>query len=321
MYFLIYGEDTYRSRKTLARMEAKFRADRDATGLNSIRMTAKKASIDEVAEALFATPFLSEKKLVVLEGFLDAPKDTQEALAGFLERKPDSTTVIFYDEGGAEDFKKSVLFPVLKDAKFTTEHAALSPAQAAKQVQQTCKEHGITMSPRALQNFLAAVGNLSWQRETELEKLCSYAAATGAQEITEQMVKELVPAAQEEDLFAFIDACLAGRSKDAVTLLESALASGASEIQITAMLGKQFRNLIAVRDCFDRGLTDKNLVAKAVGMHPFPAAKALQACRKFSPEALQAFHGQLLDIEHRLKTTSGKSAVLLEVFTARLTAA
>lgn len=320
MYFLIYGDDTYRSRKTLVRMEAKFRADRDASGLNAIRMTAQRASIDEVAEALFATPFLSEKKLVVLEGFLRAAKGVQGALAELLQRKPDSTTVIFYDEGNAEDFKKSPLFEVLKGTKFTTEHAALSPAQAAKQVQQTCKEHGVTITPRALQNFLTAVGALSWQRETELEKLCSYAIATGAKEVDEQMVKEMVPAAQEEDLFAFVDACLASRAKDAITLLERALASGTSEIQVVAMLGKQFRNLIAVRDCLDRGLTDKDLVAKAVGMHPFPAGKALQACRKFSPAALQDFHVQLLDIEHRLKTTSGKSAVLLEAFTARLTA-
>ncbi len=318
MYFLLYGEDTYRSRKTLVRMEAKFRADRDATGMNAARIAAKGTTVDDVAAVVFATPFLAEKKLVVLDGFLKASKDLQEAVVGFLERKPDSTTIIFYEEGSAEDFKKSALFSVLKDVEYTTEHAALSPVQAQKLVTETCRELGLSISSRAAQDFVAAVGKLSWQRETELEKLCAYAAATGAKEIDGQMIRDLVPTAQEEDMFAFIDACLAGKAKDSIVLLEAMLASGASEIQVVAMLSKHFRNLVAIRDCMDRGIMDKHLVAKEVGMHQFPAGKAIQACRRFSSEEVRALHAQVLDVDRALKTTSGKSKILLETFVVRL---
>src|SRR5687768_5457302 len=235
MFFLLYGEDTFRSRRKLAAMRERFSATRDVTGLNAVVLRAKGAETDQVAEAIYASPFLAEKKLVVLEGFLEAPAADQEKIKAMLEKKPESTNVIFFEEAGASALAKSPLLPLLAKQKFTEECAPLSGAQIERAAIEECAAAGVTLPLRAVRSLLAVTGVDTWRLHEEIAKLCAYAKATGVATITEEMIAELVPGAQEENLFAFIDACTEGRCGEASAMLERLLKSGVSELQIIAM--------------------------------------------------------------------------------------
>ena len=321
MYFLIYGNDSYKSKATLTAMRERFSVQRDSSGLNSAYYRYKEAKIDTVAEAIFATPFLAEKKLVVLEGFLKAPAAEQKKIVEYLEKKPESTTVIFFEGFGAKEIKKSALHEILVSQKFTSEHSLLSGAQLSNHVKNVCKQNEVTITPRAIQALLSVVSDNAWRLEKELEKLCAYASTQDTKEISEEIVHEMIEATQEDSVFEFLDACTEGRKKKAVELLEGLFTSGMSEIQVTALLTKQFRTLIAVKDLMERGTKDKYIIAKEVGVHHYPASKAMVTCRRFSPGALKMFHSRLLDIDKSMKTGGGDRRVLLNIFTTRLTTA
>lgn len=320
MFFLLYGEDTFRSRKKLAAMRERFSATRDASGLNALVLRAKEADADRVAEALFASPFLAERKLVVFEGFLSAPAALQEAVAGMLGRKPESTVAIFHEDGGPADFAKSALLPLLKDQKFTEEFAPLSGAQVEKVVIDECAAQGVAISPRTVRALLSVVGTDAWQLHEEIGKLCAYAKATKAAAIDEAMLAQLVTGVREESLFALVDACTEGRCGDASVLLERLLNAGTSELQVVAMLGKHYRTLIAVADLVERGERDKDAVARRLGIHPFPASKAIAAVRRLSPASLRARYEELLEIERGVKTSAAKPIALLGLFLAKASA-
>lgn len=320
MFFLLYGEDTFRSRKKLAAMRERFSATRDASGLNALVLRAKEADADRVAEALFASPFLAERKLVIFEGFLSAPAALQEAVAGMLGRKPESTVAIFHEDGGSADFAKSALFPLLKDQKFTEEFAPLAGAQMEKIVVDECAAQGVTISPRTVRALLSVVGTDAWQLHEEIEKLCAYAKATKATAIDEAMLALLVTGVREESLFALVDACTEGRCGDASVLLERLLDAGTSELQVVAMLGKHYRTLIAVADLVERGERDKDAVARRLGIHPFPASKAIAAVRRLSPVSLRERYEELLEIERGVKTSAAKPIALLGLFLAKASA-
>lgn len=320
MFFLLYGEDTFRSRKKLAAMRERFSATRDASGLNALVLRAKEADADRVAEALFASPFLAERKLVVFEGFLSAPAALQEAVAGMLGRKPESTVAIFHEDGGPADFAKSALLPLLKDQKFTEEFAPLSGAQVEKIVIDECATQGVAISPRTVRALLSVVGTDAWQLHEEIGKLCAYAKATKAAAIDEAMLAQLVTGVREESLFALVDACTEGRCGDASVLLERLLNAGTSELQVVAMLGKHYRTLIAVADLVERGERDKDAVARRLGIHPFPASKAIAAVRRLSPASLRARYEELLEIERGVKTSAAKPIALLGLFLAKASA-
>ncbi|MEY4744390.1 MAG: hypothetical protein RL272_335 [Candidatus Parcubacteria bacterium] len=320
MFFLLYGEDTYRSKKKLAAMRERFSATRDASGLNTRALRAKEDDIDAVSEAVFASPFLAEKKLVVLEGYLRAPAADQERIEAMLGRKPESTVAIFFEDVGAAGLSKSPLLPFLARQKFTEECTALTGAQIERALVDECASQGVTLPPKTARAILSVVGEDSWQLHEEASKLCAYAKATGATAVTDAAVGLLVAGAREESLFALIDACTEGRCADAMSMLERLLDTGTSELQVVAMLEKQYRTLIAAADFIERGERDKNVVAKRLGIHPFPAGKAMAAARRHSPASLRARYGVLLEIERQMKTSAGAPNALLGLFMAKMAA-
>lgn len=320
MHFLIYGDNTHASRKRLTSMRTRFSDTRDTSGLNVTTLHAKKTDLDTVAQHLFASPFLAEKKMLILEGFLGKPAAEQKTIQGYLERKPDSTVVVFFEEAGKTAFKKSALFKLLEKQKFTSDHPKMSGTQVITHIKKTCKEAGLEVSPRAVQMFSASIVDDPWRLDTELGKVITYAQALDKKLVDEEMVHLLVSGSQDEPIFAYIDACLEGRGGDATRFLEGLRSNGMSDIQVVSMLLKQFRTLIAVRDLTDRGERNKAAIATRLGIHPFPAGKAMVTAKRFSPEVLKKLHTQLLKIDREFKRTSGKHEVLLNIFTARVSA-
>jgi DNA polymerase-3 subunit delta len=317
MFFLVYGEDTFRSRRKLAALRERFSATRDASGLNAAVLRAGDADPEQLAEALFASPFLADRKLVILEGFLGADKETQERVAEMLARKPESTVAIFYEDDGAEALAKSPLLPMLAKQKFTEEFAKLSPGTAERFAIEESLAAGITMRPAVARLLVTAVGADAWLLHQEVAKLSAYAAATGSAEVTEAMVREQVVSSREESIFPFLDACTEGRCADAARMLEELLDAGVAELQVVAMLAKHYRTLVAVHDLVERGERDKNAVARRLGIHPFPAGKAMVAVRNSSATALKKQYEALIEIERGFKTGT-KAKAPLGVFLASM---
>lgn len=317
MFFLVYGEDTFRSRRKLAALRERFSTTRDASGLNAAVLRETDAEPDQVAEALFASPFLADRKLVILEGFLKAAKDDQERMIETLAKKPESTVAIFYEDEGAETLSKSPLLPLLSKQKFTEEFAPLAPMTAEKFVIEECAVAGVVAKPAAARALVTAVGTDSWLLHQDVAKLSAYAAATGSKEVTEAMVRELVPAVKEESIFPFLDACTDGRCADAAKLLEELLDAGVAELQVVSMLARHYRTLVAVQDLVERGERDRNVIARRLGIHPFPAGKAVTAVRGASADLLRKRHGMLVEIERGFKTGT-KAKAPLGVFLATM---
>jgi len=321
MYFLIYGEDNFRARQTLAAARAKFLDARDRSGMNVEVLKAGKDDLDRMAAAVFASPFLAEKKLVILEGCLGLPPADQERLLDVMGRKPESTVVMFFESAGAGAFKRSALFDKLSRQKFSVECPALDARSAERLLKDECAAAGLAIEPRAARTLLALAGLDSWRLHQELEKLCAYAAGSGAKAVSEEMVVELVSGGQEESIFAFLDACTEGRQRQAVLALEKLFQSGIAELQIVAMLLRQFRLMISAHAFMERGGKDAETLAKKLGQHPFPVGKAMAVSRKFTFDFLRKRYRDLLAIDRSIKTGGAKPKVLLDIFTARLSAA
>lgn len=319
MQFLIYGADTFRSRKTLAAARDNFIAKRDATGMNVAVFRAAGADPDEVAEAVATSPFLAEKKLVILDGFLRSGKKIQERIGEAARVKPDSTVVIFFEDCAADEITDSPLFSKLRAEKFSVECAAPTPAVMVAEAKKIGADRDLSFALGALQNLLVLVGTDMWKLSAETEKLCAYAAAKSSAVITAEMVRLLASGDQEASIFAYLDACSARQPQRAAPLLEQLYEDGMAELQIISTLSRHIRSLLAVKDLMAQGIRDKNAVAKAAGIHPFVASKAMSAVRAFSEVELTARLGDLLELESSIKTSSsGKSRSALTLLSHKV---
>lgn len=108
---------------------------------------------------------------------------------------------------------------------------APSDADAARWCARRAKEiHGVELSRDAAFTLIARVGPELARLATELEKL---ATAAGEGGITPDLVRELVGATREEDVWPVQEVLLRGRPEEAVAYIRSLLgASGASAVPV-----------------------------------------------------------------------------------------
>ena len=273
MFFLIYGEDRFRSREALSASQAKFRKDRDASGLNTVRLTANDG-LNRAEEELFASPFLAEKKLLILEDFCGLPKKDQERLAETIGRKPETTVVIFFEEGGADKLAKSPLFGMLARQKYSREYPALSPLEASRFAVAAASENGVRFEAAALRRLMEAVGTDSWRIRQETAKLAAQALSQKRETIEAKDVEETVSGSREESVFAYIDACTDGHGQRAMAALEALLTAGEAEVQIVSLLQRHFRLMAMARDLMSRGLRRRSPIQ--TGGSPLRRQKSLE---------------------------------------------
>jgi DNA polymerase-3 subunit delta len=322
MFFLVYGEDTFRSRKFLAATREQFSKKRDATGFNTVLVRAREEGMPIALEAIVSSPFLAERKLVILEQFLsEASEKDQAVLAELLPKKPASTNVIFFEDAGQADFKKSPLYALLAAQEYTVEYPALSATEAMQFVRNEIVTRGLVISPGAAQKLVAVVGVESSKLFHEAEKLCAYAAAGNRTTIPEGDIKLLACGSVEPQFFAFLDACFSGQSTEALRYIDASITSPGDGIQMCSALSRHVRSSIAVKELMSRGEKDKNAIAARLGVHPFATGKIMRLVSFFSDAALQSLFCELSAIERRLKSGVTDAGSLLCLFALHVTRA
>ena len=103
----------------------------------------------------------------------------------------------------------------------------------------------------------------------------------------------------------------------AIRELHRLLDLGENALGLLAMITRQFRLLIQVKD-----LQEKNVpapeVAQALGQHPFVIEKIGQQARNFSIEQLERIYSHLLDIDVGIKTGEVSDVLALDLLVAEL---
>jgi len=320
MKFLLHGPDTFRMRRKFEQIRAQFVKARDAAGMNVSRLRAGEHSADDIAEAFFTSPFLAEKKMVVLEGFLSLPLAKQEGLADLLQRKPESTVAVFIEEAEGKDIEKSPLYPLLASEK----HSERFPTPTSTDLERFCvteaAAQGLTINPSEARLLATAIGDDLPRLHGELMKVCAYALAAGKTILDKASIAELIPEAADTDIFGFVDACTRGDCRNATTMLENLLQNGYSEHHVVAMLERQFRLLVAAAEMNTAThAPSAQDLGKALGVHHFPAGKALTAVRTRPYDWYLSRHTALLDLDRKAKSGATNPSALLNTFIASLT--
>ena len=310
MYILTCGEDTYRSRQHLQKMIASFKEKRDPQGLNVSFLDCKKLEPGVLWEHLGTVPFLAEKRMVVLQGFLEnAPKELNEALLAKLEAGAfaDTAVTVFFET--TSDFKKNPLFDFLKKQPYSSAFPLLAEHERETWVKNETRERGMSVTTGAARMIAASVAE-TWQLIRVVEQACALA---GAEEIQRAHVEPFIEPPLDDNIFNFTDALAAGNTRRALELLHDQRRADANEFYLLTMITRQFRILLQLKD----GVSGD--AAKELGIHPFVIKKSLPLARRYSPAQLQTIYRNLFTIETLLKTTATPADALLDQFVVTTT--
>ncbi|MBU1178204.1 DNA polymerase III subunit delta [Patescibacteria group bacterium] len=298
MLIFLYGEDNYRSRQKLNKLKANFLA-KDSSGINLQELDGRQVELAELKNAVQATPFMGEKRLIIVENILGGKnKSLLAGIADLLSQGlPESSVVVFW-EAGVPD-KRAKLFKLLAKQGQAEEVTLLIGQALNKWIAAEVVSRGGKIAADTASKLAAYVGNDLWQMAQEIDKLVTYKKGV---EITAEDIDELVKAKLDTNIFNFVDALGRKDRENALKLLHDQLSSGEHALYLLSMITYQFRNLLIVKELLENGSNQRS-IAKEAKMHPFVAQKTAQQASNYSSAGLKMIYRKLLDLDEAIKTS------------------
>lgn len=316
MIYLLYGADE------LARAEAlhefKTAIPSDLADLNVTVLDGRKLKLDALAAACEALPFLSERRIVIVEDALKSLRsaDVRDAIKAYLPRVPETTDLLFVER---EDFdKRSALFTALKKLARVQEFQPKEGAELQRWLADRAQRLEVKLAPPAGALLAEFVGNESRALLNEIHKLAAYTRPGGT--ITPETVRLLVQDGSESSVFAFVDALAARQLGPALKLLHALLEDGQAATYLLFMVGRQVRILLQVKEMAEQRLRPDTMAAE-LKQNPFVIRKAAEQAARFAPDALLNLHDRLVELDHGSKTGRIDAVTALELLVAETCAA
>jgi len=311
MIIFIYGDDGPRLKTKLLQLTTQFTTKFDTTGLNLASFYNSPPAMGElvgaltypdVLQAVMSSPFLSEKRMVIVHNLMDGlKKDDAIMWADGLAKTPSSTILVLVDNLDPTKVEKHELFKRLKDGAEVHTYAEVKREGAAlySWLIDEAKKQGAQLSLSVATDLATRVGDDAWQLQNELAKVVAY--ANGAA-ITTTMLDLLVQSSSESNIFAFVDAISQRDAKNALRLLATERAAGSVDFYLLTMLARQIRILLQICVLLADEPGAAADVAKRLSLHPFVAGKATSQAKRFTLLQLLNLHQLLVKLDHDAKT-------------------
>jgi len=271
MFYILHGQDTYRSKEKLNELVSHFKTK--VSGLGFFRIEGENFNGAEFKELLKGKTLFEKKYVVVCEKVLEN-KEALNFILGSLDDLAKTDNMFLFlekevDEKVLEEFKKTAYkvqeYKPLDGVKLKAWFAAKKiTANIANEIIKKC-------------------GSDLWRASKEIEKY-----ELGGLTAKRETVAEYNP-------FAICDA-FAEKNKAKVWIIyQQALRRGIPAEEVFFKILWQIKNLLLVKKLMNAGVAN---VSKETGLHSFVAGKAIKAAKNFSEDELINYSYEMLKIYH-----------------------
>jgi len=308
----------------------------DMAEMNTTRLEGKSTSMNDLRSAALALPFLTSRRLVVLEdalGLVDgsSAKDTQSDFVNLLDKLPQSTALVLVVEDFQKNQKKNgvwtKVWAKLDDSHWLTQWAESAGSRAlivdcplpsarnmANWIRNKAADLGGALTVQAAGVLADYVGNNTQLAVQEITKLLTY--VNYARPVDDDDVRRLTVQEHQSDIFTMVDAIGGRDGQQAIELLHRILED--SEIgPVFGMIVRQFRLLLLAREIMDEGGSESE-VARKLGIHSFVARKISGQTRHFSLPELEAIYHLLHEMDVAMKTGGMDGETALDLLITRV---
>lgn len=314
LYFL-YGDEKFLVKRDILRLTKKFStADFPEFNYNAFPHTA---TVDEIADAAEALPFMAERKCVTVSDFNveSCSASDLHKLHELLENVPETTVLIFFLPTLEIDVKKSAKwrnFIKTVDARgCSIQYAHRSDSDLEKFLCREAEKKNCTLSRTLANRIIRYTGSDLNALTNELHKLCAF---VGSGEITAQQVEDIVTKNMETTVFLLSNALVRGDYSKAYGLLDLLINQGEKPITILSVLSGAYIDMYRVRSAIQSGKT-----AQAPAEYgdykgrDFRLKYAQRDMRDLSLEVLRESLDLLLSCDLALKLSSGEAMDRIEL--------
>ncbi len=283
-----------------------------------VRFDTGETPLDNIIEEAETLPFLVPSKIVLVRDsvlFASGKESSRvehrpESMLAYMGQPSETTVLIFMVPHEKLDERKKLV----KTAKTNDSVIAFTPLQSEELLQWLLKRagnQGRSMGSAAAEELLRRVGSDMQALAAETDKLCLHAGQGGT--VTVESVQSLVPMAAEQNVFKLTEELAALRTSEAITLYYDLLKRREEPIKLMALLVRQFRNMLYVKELGSQGYSPQQM-ASQLGLHPYAVKITGEQARKFSQERLASMLSELADLDYAMKTGRVEKTLGLELF-------
>ncbi len=299
MTLFLFGPNGYAIRQQVRQMTSAFLA-KNGSDIGLERVDGALIKTAELTSALTASPFLSNSRLVIVDG-LAANKAVGDVLERVLAQVPDTTVAVFV-EGQVDQRTKA--YRALQQTDKVVKFDVITGPRLTSWVKAEVSRLGGTIDASAVHQLIERAGEDQWRLSGEINKLVNYDAI-----VTKESVQNLVQASIERTVFGLVEQMAAGNSRESLTSYHALIRQREPEMKILVMVQWQLRNLLLAKLAPDM---TPNELARAAGMSPYVAGKMFATQGRLNESLLKEAYLEAARCEYDIKSGNRKSDVAVE---------
>jgi len=251
----------------------------------------------------------SDKKLIELHLKSSKLDDSaRKALAEYLDTASSDNLLLLISPRIEAATTKTQWFGKLESRLMLVQIYAVERDKLPGWINQRMRNYGLGADASAVQLLADRVEGNMLAADQEIEKL-ALLFGEGAQLSSEHIARSVADSARY-NVFSLIDACLAGNSSKALKTLQRLRQEGQEVLMLNAMLGKELRQLITMKNEVQRGARIEDVLQRH---HVWKNRQAMTraALTRLSAARLDDMLGLLRQIDLAVKGMDSRPAWLL----------
>lgn len=301
--YLLYGSEQYL--KKLYKNKLKNALLSDNNTMNYSYFEGKKIIIENIVELAQTLPFLSERRLIIIEN--SEFFKNQNNLADYMKNFPNTTYTIFVEN---EIDKRNRLYKYVKSVGTISEMNGLDENNLKLWIVSLLKSSNKKITNNTLTYFLNQVGTNMLNIQNEIEKLICY--CIDEEVITKDAIDNVCITQITNEIFKMIDAIANKQKQLALKLYYNLIALKERPLSILFLITKHFNQLLQIKSLFKNNKTNVE-IASQVQIPPFAVSKYISQAKNFNNIQLINNLKYCTNIEEKIKTGELNEQIGLEI--------
>ena len=326
--YILSGQDDFSLNQSLEEIKRDI-GDQVILTATTTTLDGRQVTLDQLRNVCETVPFLVGKRLAIIKGLLERFEargksrrqkkivnvnrhGEYKTFSSYISRIPDSTILVLLESRIANN---NPLFRELADKAVIKSFPLLRDTQLRQWVKGCVTEEGGNISPQAVYLLTKLVGSNLWIMTSEINKLI---LLTLGRRIEEEDVKTLVSYAQQDSVFAMVDAIVEFKVELAEQLLQQLLQRGAAPAYLMTMLSRQVRMIVRAKELTRQKKPGTEIQSKLGLTAEFALRKTLEQAKRYSLPRLKRVYDQLLEADLSIKTGKCDAELALNLLVAEL---
>lgn len=328
--YLFYGEEVYLIDYIIKCLKDTF-IDQSFEALNYTVLEGEEVNLDKIVNACETLPFMSEKKIVIINDFQPLMSKKGEgspmeevnikALSKYILELDDYLCLVFVIK--QKDAKKSnQIYKSIKKAGDIVELKKLKGRDLDKWIENSFKKHGKKISKSNINYFIQESSYYDSNRsktlydlENEIIKVCNY--LPGKSEVDKKTIDFLIPKPLEMNIFNLLNNISNKNGDNAIRLFNEMYISNEPALFILHMIVRQLRNMLSYKVLKMKGYSEGDIQNK-IRLSNYEYKKVSAQSNNFTVNQLEKAMFHCLQTDKTIKSSLIDDRLAMEILITNL---